>query len=81
MAFNENSRVKIPALLHLVRLEYNYLPLSDVYNGDDGPVKTADTGPGISGVIGPLSICNNKVLVNQFNCFFFLKDSPSSSIL
>jgi type I restriction enzyme R subunit len=29
MAFNENSRVKIPALLHLVRLGYNYLPLSE----------------------------------------------------
>ncbi|MGV8880375.1 MAG: type I restriction endonuclease subunit R [Sphingobacteriaceae bacterium] len=26
MAFNEDSRVKIPALLHLVRLGYNYIP-------------------------------------------------------
>lgn len=29
MAFNEDSRVKIPTILHLVRLGYNYLPLSD----------------------------------------------------
>ena len=29
MSFNENSRVKIPALLHLVRLGYDYLPLKD----------------------------------------------------
>ena len=25
--FNEDSRVKIPALLHLARLGYSYLPL------------------------------------------------------
>jgi type I restriction enzyme R subunit len=29
MAFNENSRVKIPAILHLCRLGYNYLSLSN----------------------------------------------------
>lgn len=28
MAFNENSRVKIPSLLHLTRLGYQYLPLN-----------------------------------------------------
>lgn len=28
MAFNENTRVKIPAILHLCRLGYTYLPLS-----------------------------------------------------
>lgn len=27
MAFNENSRVKIPGILHLIRLGYKYLPL------------------------------------------------------
>src|SRR5688572_10165937 len=27
MAFNENTRVKIPAILHLCRLGYDYLPL------------------------------------------------------
>ena len=27
MAFNENTRVKIPAILHLCRLGYVYLPL------------------------------------------------------
>ena len=29
MAFNENTRVKIPAILHLCRLGYQYLSLSD----------------------------------------------------
>lgn len=29
MAFNEDSRVKIPAILHLARLGYSYLPLKD----------------------------------------------------
>ncbi len=28
MSFNENTRVKIPAILHLCRLGYNYLSLS-----------------------------------------------------
>jgi len=28
MAFNENTRVKIPAILHLCRLGYEYIPLS-----------------------------------------------------
>lgn len=26
MAFNEDSRVKIPAILHLIRLGYTYIP-------------------------------------------------------
>lgn len=29
MKFNENSRVKIPTILHLMRLGYEYLPLKD----------------------------------------------------
>ncbi|CAN5676252.1 hypothetical protein BH10BAC2_BH10BAC2_02680 [soil metagenome] len=29
MAFNEDSRVKIPALLHLTRLGYNYISRKD----------------------------------------------------
>jgi len=28
MAFNENTRVKIPAILHLCRLGYKYVSLS-----------------------------------------------------
>lgn len=30
MAFNENSRVKIPAILHLLRLGYSYISLKGV---------------------------------------------------
>ena len=29
MAFNENTRVKVPAILHLTRLGYRYIPLKD----------------------------------------------------
>ena len=29
MKFNENSRVKIPSILHLTRLGYDYLSLKD----------------------------------------------------
>lgn len=28
MKFNENSRVKIPAILHLMKLGYEYIPLN-----------------------------------------------------
>ena len=31
MAFNENTRVKIPAILHLCRLGYNYISLSKAH--------------------------------------------------
>lgn len=36
MTFNEDSRVKIPALVHLTRLGYTYLPKSEMinYHGD-----------------------------------------------
>jgi type I restriction enzyme R subunit len=30
MAFNENTRVKIPAILHLCRLGYKYISLKDL---------------------------------------------------
>ena len=33
MKHNENSRVKIPALVHLTRLGYNYLSLKDYQAG------------------------------------------------
>ncbi len=35
MSFNENSRVKIPALLHLMRLGYQYIPLSKQIRRED----------------------------------------------
>lgn len=35
MAFNENSRVKIPALLHLMRLGYTYIPLREHIRRED----------------------------------------------
>ena len=33
MIHNENSRVKIPALVHLTRLKYDYLSLKQYYVG------------------------------------------------
>ncbi len=35
MSFNENTRVKIPAILHLCRLGYKYLPLSNTNRHDE----------------------------------------------
>ncbi|WP_156307933.1 type I restriction endonuclease subunit R [Sphingobacterium endophyticum] len=35
MAFNENSRVKIPALLHLMKLGYTYIPLREQVRRED----------------------------------------------
>ena len=35
MPFNENSRVKIPALLHLMKLGYEYIPLSQQKRRED----------------------------------------------
>ena len=35
MAFNENSRVKIPALLHLMKLGYQYIPISQQNRRED----------------------------------------------
>lgn len=38
MAFNENSRVKIPALLHLIRLGYTYIPLREQIRRSDSNI-------------------------------------------
>ncbi len=35
MTFNENSRVKIPAILHLMRLGYTYIPLNQQTRRED----------------------------------------------
>ena len=35
MIFNENSRVKIPAILHLMRLGYTYIPLNQQNRRED----------------------------------------------
>src|SRR5690554_2479586 len=35
MSFNENSRVKIPAILHLMRLGYEYIPLPKQQRRED----------------------------------------------
>lgn len=35
MTFNENARVKIPAILHLIRLGYNYIPLAQQIRRED----------------------------------------------
>lgn len=40
MAFNENTRVKIPAILHLNRLGYDYLSLSDTKRDDSANIFT-----------------------------------------
>lgn len=41
MSFNENSRVKIPAILHLCRLGYEYLPLAAAARNESTNIFTA----------------------------------------
>jgi type I restriction enzyme R subunit len=40
MNFNENTRVKIPAILHLCRLGYKYLPLGGAKYDQDTNIFT-----------------------------------------
>ncbi|MBK6876666.1 MAG: type I restriction endonuclease subunit R [Ignavibacteria bacterium] len=40
MSFNENTRVKIPAILHLCRLGYDYLPLSNAVRDENTNIFT-----------------------------------------
>ena len=40
MIFTEDTRVKIPAILHLVRLGYTYLSIKDVKKEDDSNIFT-----------------------------------------
>ncbi|MDR1650098.1 MAG: hypothetical protein LBR71_07535 [Synergistaceae bacterium] len=40
MAFNENTRVKIPAILHLTRLGYEYVSLSHALRDEDTNIFT-----------------------------------------
>jgi len=47
MAFNENSRVKIPAILHLMRMGYRYIPLKKQVRRNDTNI-FATTGTNVS---------------------------------
>lgn len=40
MAFNENSRVKIPAILYLMRLGYSYIPQSQQHRREESNIFT-----------------------------------------
>ncbi len=40
MSFNENTRVKIPAILHLCKLGYNYLSLSNASRNENTNIFT-----------------------------------------
>lgn len=40
MGFNENTRVKLPAILHLCRLGYKYISLSSAKRDDDTNIFT-----------------------------------------
>ncbi|NLD98379.1 MAG: hypothetical protein GX640_00765, partial [Fibrobacter sp.] len=40
MSFNENTRVKIPAILHLCRLGYTYVPLTGANRNEDTNIFT-----------------------------------------
>ncbi|WP_130735915.1 type I restriction endonuclease [Flavobacterium sp. J27] len=52
MKFNEDSRVKIPALLHLMRLGYQYIPLNEQHRIESNNVFTSIFIPKISALNG-----------------------------
>lgn len=67
MAFNENSRVKIPAILHLCKLGYTYLPLSKA-NWDPSTNIFADIFTTRLKKLNPdLSATEIKALVDKIN--------------
>jgi type I restriction enzyme R subunit len=65
MAFNEDSRVKIPALLHLTRLGYNYLSLKNA---------VWDESTNIFTDIFTNSICKINPTINKSDCVRLLDE-------
>ncbi|WP_166919866.1 type I restriction endonuclease [Flavobacterium poyangense] len=52
MKFNEDSRVKIPALLHLIRLGYKYIPLNEQNRNEDNNIFSSIFIPKIAALNG-----------------------------
>ena len=50
MAFNEDSRVKIPAILHLCRLGYEYISLSQAVKDENTNIFTDIFSKSIKGI-------------------------------
>ena len=52
MKFNEDSRVKIPAILHLTRLGFNYISKKDLENSNLSLDKNTNIFENIFTIIG-----------------------------
>ncbi len=55
MAFNENTRVKIPAILHLCRLGHKYLSLKNAQQDESSNIFTDIFRDSVSGINSDLS--------------------------
>lgn len=61
MSFNENTRVKIPAILHLCRLGYNYLSLSQTIRDESTNIFTDLFSKSIKGINADLGLEENDI--------------------
>lgn len=66
MKFNEDSRVKIPALLHLIRLGYQYIPLNEQYKIESNNIFSSIFIPKISALNG-ISIDEAQRVLDEIN--------------
>lgn len=66
MKFNEDSRVKIPALLHLMRLGYNYIPHKEQNRIDDNNIFPAIFVPKIA-ALNEISEVEAQRLLDEIN--------------
>jgi len=62
MAFNENTRVKIPAILHLTRLGYEYVSLKNTIRDEDANIFTKIFSESINRINANKFIDTQKIL-------------------
>jgi type I restriction enzyme R subunit len=67
MAFNENSRVKIPTILHLCRLGYEYLPLSEAKWDDKTNIFTDIFEENVKRLNPDMDSADCKILLDNIN--------------
>ena len=65
MIFNEDSRVKIPALLHITRLGYNYLSLKNAVWDDSTNIFTDVFFESISKINTNIDLSDTKRLLDE----------------
>jgi len=80
MAFNENTRVKIPAILHLTRLGYKYISLKDANWDEDTNIFTEIFADSINRINGINTTEKSLNSVVQKNDGFYVIDADNGKI-